>query len=431
MDNFHKFIDTMIDQHPIPYFKAFLISLLVIAGLSRYIVAPITTLELRGDILLFEIWGQSAREHGLLNVYTSPINLEPYGRVALPNYLPPYLYVIWAASYAHQWFAPGELVGTPLASVIFKTPAILADLTILLLLVTIVKRRYGQKWALGIGAIYVFMPFTNIDSIIWGQVDAINGCFMLLCVWMLEKRRFQLATLFFAVALSVKLQSVVLLPLLLFEIIHHGRLRDIWHSFGVGLATMVALFAPFLFTGRAREVFSVFTGSAGQFPYVSANAFNFWWLFSGGHWKAVSDSLHFLGLPLMLWGGIFFSAAVVFALWFRYRLTQAEGLWLSACFLAFAFFMLPTEMHERYIFPWFLLALPLFPLLTRIRWLFVALSLTFTWNLFVVYFILRAERVESLGNFWGGSYVVSLINISLFIATLVWYVQMARRRQIV
>ena len=132
-----------------------------------------------------------------------------------------------------------------------------------------------------------------------------------------------------------------------------------------------------------------------------------------------------------MWGGLLFFAAVVFALWFRSRMRQDEGLWLTAAFLAFAFFMLPTEMHERYLFPWFLLALPLLPLLRKMRWLFGALSVTFTWNLLVVYFILRVERAETLGNFWGGSFVIALVNISLFIATLVWYVQMARRKQIV
>ena len=247
---------------------------------------------------------------------------------------------------------------------------------------------------------------------------------------MLEKKRFLLATLFFAVAFSVKLQSAVLLPLLLFELVRYGQLRDIWRSLGVGLGTLLVLFAPFLFTGRAAQVFAVFTGSAGQFPFPSANAYNIWWLFSGGHWTARSDTLPFLGLPLVVWGGLLFLAAVAFALWFRYRLPQGEGLWLTAAFLAFAFFMLPTEMHERYIFPWFILALPLFPLLKRIRWLFVALSFTFTWSLFVVYFVLRVERSETLGNFWGGSFFIALVNIGLFIATLVWYVHMARRKQV-
>ncbi len=421
----------MADRHSIPYFTALLLSLAVFTGLVRFAMAPVTSLELRGDVLLFEIWGQSAREHGLLNVYTTPIYDEQYGRIALPNYLPPYLYVVWAASHVHHWFAPSELVGTPLASLIIKTPAILADVALLLILAFIVKRRYGEQWALGVAALYAFIPFTGIDSVIWGQVDAVNGLFMVLCVWMLEKRRFALATLFFTVAFSVKLQSVVLLPLLLYEIIRYGRLRDLWQSFGVGFATILALFVPFLFTGRAREVFSVFTGSVGQFPSPSANAYNFWWLFSGGHWTARSDTVHFIGVPLVLWGGLLFFAAVVFALWFRSRMRQDEGLWLTAAFLAFAFFMLPTEMHERYLFPWFLLALPLLPLLRKMRWLFGALSVTFTWNLLVVYFILRVERAETLGNFWGGSFVIALVNISLFIATLVWYVQMARRKQIV
>ena len=113
----------MADRHSIPYFTALLLSLAVFTGLVRFAMAPVTSLELRGDVLLFEIWGQSAREHGLLNVYTTPIYDEQYGRVALPNYLPPYLYVVWAASHVHHWFAPSELVGDPTRISHYKNPS--------------------------------------------------------------------------------------------------------------------------------------------------------------------------------------------------------------------------------------------------------------------------------------------------------------------
>jgi len=61
-----------------------------------------------------------------------------------------------------------------------------------------------------------------------------------------------------------------------------------------------------------------------------------------------------------------------------------EGLLFASSVLAFAFYMLPTSTHERYLYPMFAFAAPL---IVRHRWLavpYVALSLTFILNLLAI-----------------------------------------------
>ena len=152
-----------------------------------------------------------------------------------------------------------------------------------------------------------------------------------------------------------------------------------------------------------------------------------WWLFSGGYWLARSDAAKFLGISLFTYGLTLFFLAVLFALWFRARQRTSAGAWLTAAFLAFAFFMLPTEMHERYLYPFFALFLPIIPLLRPARWLFGFLALMFTWNLIVALVILKSHGT-SLEHFGGGSNVVAVVNIILFVLTVVWYARMARHR---
>lgn len=411
-----------------------LLTIIILAAGVRFAVAPQISMEAREDVLLFQLWGYSINEHGLTNTYTAPVNHPWFVRVPLPNYLPPYMYVLGGTEWLRRHIDPGSSIGTPFASVLSKTVPILFELGTILLLATIIRRRAGERWALTTAAIYAFLPPILFNTAGWGQVDAVNTFFMVLCVWQLQRRQFFWASIIFTAAFFVKMQSLVLLPLLLYEFIHTKQLTVVFRSVLGALATVLVLNAPFLFAGKFAEVLKVIMVAPGSYPHPSANAFNFWWLFSGGHWMARTDTSHFLALTLAQWGAVLFVAAVCFALWFRSRMRNDDSLWLTAAFLAFAFFMLPTEMHERYLFPFFALIVPVLPIFRRARWLFGALTVTFTWNLFIALLIITHDRgVDGklvLDHFWGGSLIVALINVALLVATVMWYTQIARRRQL-
>jgi hypothetical protein len=71
------------------------------------------------------------------------------------------------------------------------------------------------------------------------------------------------------------------------------------------------------------------------------------------------------------------TAFILASLW---RWATEAGL-VHACALQFfAFFMLPTQMHQRYILPAAVLLALVAPLSRRARWLFVALTLTAALN---------------------------------------------------
>lgn len=416
-------MSNLLHQH----YRALLIAIVAIAALLRFAVAPNHAVESRGDTLLFQMWGYSAEQYGFLEVYTHEIEHPEFRHIALPNYLPPYLLTLYGLSVVHEQFEPGTTIGTPLASVIFKSPAIIVELLTLFLLAGILRRRAGAGWALLGVAAYAMHPAIVFTTAAWGQVDAFTALFMLLCVLALERKQYLWAVAAWTVGFFFKMQAVAFLPLLIWEITQHVRMRDWYRSVGVGVLTAIIAVAPFLFSGRFHDVLRVITGVAGQYPHPSANAFNFWWLFSGGWWLERSDLIPFLGLSLMRWGEVLFVAGVFFALWFRHRVQSTEGLWLTAAFLSFGFFMLPTEMHERYLFPFFVLLLPVLPKLRMARWLFAALTLTFTWNLLVVHITLTQSEFGEMKNFWGGSQIVAILNTLLFVWTVVWYVRLARK----
>jgi hypothetical protein len=82
-----------------------------------------------------------------------------------------------------------------------------------------------------------------------------------------------------------------------------------------------------------------------------------------------------------------------------------KGIFFAAAFASLAFFMLPTEMHERYMYPVLpILAMCLFTD-KRLRWVFGILSVTFFVNLVAVLPFDHTEKLFDL-SFYKSIWVV-------------------------
>jgi predicted membrane-bound dolichyl-phosphate-mannose-protein mannosyltransferase len=143
---------------------------------------------------------------------------------------------------------------------------------------------------------------------------------------------------------------------------------------------LLLLLAPF--SMDVVRFFNQMTGTAGGYPWLSVNAYNIWALIGtggagplafGGGWS--SDTVGLLGpLPGVLIGGILlalgFAVGILRLAWQDDR----RSIVIVATFLALAFFMLPTRVHERYMFPIFGL-LPLLAVVDR-RWMLATIALS-------------------------------------------------------
>src|SRR4029079_11028724 len=95
----------------------------------------------------------------------------------------------------------------------------------------------------------------------------------------------------------------------------------------------------------------------------------------GGVWNGSPDTMPLLGpVPGVLIGGLFLVAGYLVAMvriaWREDRRT----ILVVGTFLALAFFILPTRVHERYMFPVFAI-LPILAVIYR-RWIWVAILLS-------------------------------------------------------
>ncbi|MCX8154176.1 MAG: hypothetical protein N3E52_07065, partial [Candidatus Bathyarchaeota archaeon] len=150
--------------------------------------------------------------------------------------------------------------------------------------------------------------------------------------------------------------------------------------------------------------------------YTSVNAFNLWGL--GGLW--VPDQGFFI------LGWVLFGCLSTFTIYVLYNRFDKAGELLAifaAYMLFFGFFMLPTRIHERYLFPAISMLALMSPFIKKARALYVVLTATLLANTAYVLYWLNAYAAAGYAhgpNLTGDpvTVTVSLINLVTFIYSL-------------
>ena len=352
---------------------------------------------LTGDLSLFQSWATTLAKVGPGAFYSS---------AGSANYPPGYMYVLWALGNLGGPF--GSLLGVSsdqAVPLLLKLPAIAADVGIALLLVWAGRRWFGGRAGLLAAALYLFIPVTWYDSALWGQVDAVGAFLMLASVILLAEGWSEPAAALAALAVLVKPQDAIILvivvPVLLRRhLLRAGsgpvpilgphlsgldrRLGGLLREQGpvrlasAALAAAVAGILPLLpfdiarlaptsladvpVLGHVAGLIGLFASAGSQYSVLTANAYNVWALIgptplasavgsTGGSWTA--DSLLVAGVPAVAIGA---ALLVCVGLLVAGGLLVRDGwlpILLGFTLVAFAFYALPTRVHERYLFPFF------------------------------------------------------------------------------
>ena len=347
------------------------------------------------DLFLFQCWGNRALEEGLPSVYREklgqPENLETTNHPPLG----PYLF----RSYAwlnYRLFGDNEFDPRvsyeklrnhePLATnyvVIIKLFSFLATTTIGLMIFSYLRPRNGVGAALAAAAAHLLNPALIYVVAYWGQTDAVGALLMLGSVLLLMKDRPLASTTCLTLAVLLQLRAVMIVPVLAWVMVGKYGWKKIWLIILVNAALVFAVCLPYLAAGQARHLLKVATDTAEAYPYVSSKTYNMWYLLSPHTSFAgvLKDTTLVAGVSLRTVGWLLFGLYTALVL---FRQKDNRDLPLAAAAVCFAFYMLPTRIHSRYLFP-FLVFFPLAIGANRRYWLiYWLLSLNFLLNLMMV-----------------------------------------------
>lgn len=340
------------------------------------------------DIAFWKSWLTYSTTYGIQNVYS----LQMPGQ----TYPPVLLYILWGLGSIYRGLWP-QAEDTPLLTAFVKIPAVLGDIASGALLALYLARRVGVGPAgrRAAAALLAFHPALIWLSSFWGQVDVLHGGLAAgACAAALSGSAGWAGALV-ALGILTKPQGLIVAPAIAALLVGRTGRKGILRALLCAAAATVVVTLPFVVAGFAVSIVRIYTGAGSVYPMITVNAWNLWWCVkgAGGAWRTaeVRDDVSLLGplTPRMI-GLVLFMIATVWiirrcALAARSASPGAESrAWRLLTLQWLAFFMLPTQIHERYLVPALLSLAPVAILERRWRWIYAALSLGILLNLMFV-----------------------------------------------
>ncbi len=340
------------------------ISIATIWGLIflRILLAFLPSFEV--DMGAWLAWSFRLANEGFRNFYSENIWTQ---------YTPGYLYWLWLVGKL-GWISPLAI----------KLPMIAIDMFTATLIVQIIGGKYKYSWWIFVA--YVLSPIVVWDSAIWGQIDGLLTLFMLLSVYfVVEKNNWGLGWICMAMAMLIKPQAIALFPAL--AVITFSRIGMGQLLMGISLTGLIQIvgYWPFFPVNTWGMIVDLWEKMSISYSYTSLYAFNMWGLI--GMWQ--NDAQIWMGKSYAYWGMIV--AGVIMAIlllksWKLININKRYSYWLAmlSCWI---FFLFPTRVHERYLFPAFAFGYILLGISNsrRILWLLVVTTVVYFLNLYLPY----------------------------------------------
>jgi Gpi18-like mannosyltransferase len=377
-----------------------LASVLAASAIIRVLLFPMQGYPI--DTNDFISWFTTAAQHGIRPFYSL---------AGFADYPPFNVYIFWTFG------SLANVIHLNMESMIKVVPNIF-DLATAALIYFFFKKQATFKVAILSTTLYALNPAVIYNAAVWGQFDAVYTFFLALSLMLVLKSKPIPSAVVFALGLLTKPQGIAVLPLIVLLIYKKNGLKNLLFSVAAFAATVLAVVLPFESIGNpVTFLIKIYSSGYTYYDVTSVNAFNLWGLF--GFW--IKDGY------LFYIGWILFGVIAGFTLFAVHRRFKVSGDFLAifaAFILFFAFFMLPTRIHERYMFPAISMLALMSPLLKKTRLLYVTLTATLFVNQAYVLYWLNASYPYA-PNLTGDpvAIAVSVINLLMlaYASILMWY----------
>lgn len=383
------------------------------------IVAILLAISFVVRLLLFPLQGYQIDTNDFISWFNTAVSagIRPFYISTWADYPPFNVYIFWFfGSLANA------IPSVNIENFVKLAPNIF-DLATAAVIFFFVRKQSSFKLALVATALYTFNPAVIYNAAVWGQFDAIYTFFLVLSLVLALRAKPELSAITLALALLTKPQAIALAPLIAYLIFRENGKRTLY-SIAAFAATFLVVIIPFQWKGEPfSSIAQIYFGGFGQYSFTSVNAFNLWGLYA--LW-APDTGFFFVGWGLF----IAFSGFIFYFLHKRFKLSGEMVAVFSAFMFLFAFFMFPTRIHERYLFPAISLLALMFPLVKKIRPLYVVLTGTLLANEAYILYWLSSSYPNAPPNLTGDPVVliVSAINLLMLLYASILMIDELRGR---
>ncbi len=352
------------------------------------------------DVGSYQAWAIQIAQFGPAHTYQEGYFLD---------YPPGYLYALWMAGVSAQAIgATGDFFRT-----IIEAPAILADFALALLMFAFIRRESQLKMAFVAMLMVALNPALLFDTVVWGQSDSVLTFVMLLSLVAILGRQYEAAWGLAAIAVLVKPQGLMILPVLGFWTIFETGFAT-WVRSGVSLILVAIIgIAPFQIGHEWNWILKLYTSTAAYYHETSVNAFNLMALIGG---LRQSDSDTIAGISYFALGMGLLVPLYAFVAWILWNGRTRSRLIYATFIAIFGFFMVAPRMHERYLYPAIVLAVPLALEAPEMLAVFIILSITCLFNL--AYILHTLNTVVFLDARDGLAMATSALNLGALILAI-------------
>ncbi|MDH4358864.1 MAG: hypothetical protein OEV37_02920 [Candidatus Berkelbacteria bacterium] len=361
------------------------------------------------DIGLFLYWGERIADEGLAAVYNKNAY---YQGVDYPFLIP----------LATSWLVKA-VSGTGFdKAYIFKLIPTAGEIVLLLISgFLIVRSKIKYKWLLLVFAL-IQPPLALVTSA-WGQVDSLLSLSILISFLLINKNSY-LSTFFLFLGILLKPQALPAIAIFFLYFILQKKYKEFALQFILFLGLF--LISALIFRQFADASFlDPYIKSVGRYDNSSLNAFNLWWAVYGrGSWD-ISDKFGDI-INLRQQGLIIFSIFFVPVLtYLGFKKRSFLELCLVLAYTYLIFFVFPTEIHERYLYP----AVVFFALSSllnkRIFIIFLIISASYLVNVFSVLQTFYPQfgflRFDLLEGGWTRVVAIANVLIAFYLAMYLIY----------
>jgi hypothetical protein len=396
------------------------------------------------DVATFQSWAQTLSDYPVANFYA---------HAEAADHLPGDLWVMKALQASFESLGGENLSGGVFAWLLKVVPAV-CDVAVALLVFAIARRFTSAESGIKVATWYYLNPAVLFVTAVWGQWDALSLGVLLAGVYLVIRRDWTwvISSPLFVWAVLIKPQLAVpgliflsLIVLWLYDSRPVSRnqagrfLLSGLASVVLGLLTAVAVLKPFGVdllwnAGGTSTLIERLQEALELYPQTTLGAANAWMIPIGSLERIEDDSPVVLGLSPNQWGTVGLVIALGSVVVTMLRRFGAESRFEAATWAAgaaiFAIFIVPTRVHERYLFPILVFAL-LFVALRgyerRVSAIYWAISIVFALNLALVYGGFRSVLPEALRFLTetAGFVGVSIVNVGLFLVflSLPWWME--------